>query len=70
MIQVMGGSPDAAPYKWFVELCVRAYLACRPHADQICELVTLMKDSGLPCFTGKHSFPFPHKYVISESMIF
>ncbi|KAJ9086469.1 phosphatidylinositol-4- kinase [Entomophthora muscae] len=29
MIQVMGGGPNAQPYKWFAELCVKAYLAVR-----------------------------------------
>lgn len=29
MIQVMGGAQSSQAYKWFAELCVKAYLACR-----------------------------------------
>ncbi|KAJ2160011.1 phosphatidylinositol-4- kinase [Coemansia sp. RSA 552] len=52
-IQVMGGSQDAQPYQLFCELCIKAYLACRPYADKIIQVVSLMLDSGLPCFKGE-----------------
>lgn len=52
MIQVMGGGPAAQPYKWFAELCVKAYLAVRLYAEEIIQSVQLMLDSGLPCFKG------------------
>lgn len=52
MIQVMGGGPGAQPYKWFAELCVKAYLAVRLYAEEIIQSVQLMLDSGLPCFKG------------------
>ncbi|KAJ2721683.1 phosphatidylinositol-4- kinase [Coemansia sp. Benny D115] len=52
-IQVMGGSEDAQPYGLFCELCVKAYLASRPYADKIIEIVALMLESGLPCFKGE-----------------
>lgn len=53
MIQVMGGGSDEQAFRQFSELVVKAYLASRPYADQICELVTLMLESGLPCFKGE-----------------
>ncbi|KAG9304177.1 hypothetical protein G9A89_019739 [Geosiphon pyriformis] len=53
MIQVMGGSPEMQPYKWFSELCVKAYLASRPYAEKIIQCVALMLGSGLPCFKGE-----------------
>ncbi|CAG8562625.1 3182_t:CDS:10, partial [Scutellospora calospora] len=53
MIQVMGGSADVQQFKWFSELCIKAYLAVRPYAENICQCVGLMLSSGLPCFKGE-----------------
>ncbi|KAI9011135.1 kinase-like domain-containing protein [Gaertneriomyces semiglobifer] len=53
MVQVMGGDTDTPQYQLFRELCVKAYLACRPYAEEIVQMVSLMMDSGLPCFKGE-----------------
>ncbi|KAG0335098.1 phosphatidylinositol-4- kinase [Podila horticola] len=53
MIQIMGMSVEDQGYRWFCELCVKAYLASRPYAEQICQMVALMLESGLPCFRGQ-----------------
>ncbi|KAI8081307.1 uncharacterized protein BX664DRAFT_340096 [Halteromyces radiatus] len=52
MIQVMGGHSEQQPFKQFSELVVKAYLACRPYAEVIIQLVQPMLESGLPCFKG------------------
>ncbi|RUP48544.1 hypothetical protein BC936DRAFT_144422, partial [Jimgerdemannia flammicorona] len=50
MVQVMGGSQAVQQYKWFCELVIKAFLASRPYADQITQIVSLMLGSELPCF--------------------
>jgi phosphatidylinositol 4-kinase A len=51
MIAVMGGSnPPSQSFRWFEELCVKAFLACRQHAEHLIQIVSVMLDSGLPCF--------------------
>ncbi|KAI9102444.1 kinase-like domain-containing protein [Phlyctochytrium arcticum] len=53
MVQVMGGDIHTPQYRQFQELCVRAFLACRPYAEELCQLIALMMESGLPCFKGE-----------------
>jgi len=52
MVAVMGGK-DSEGYKKFTELTIKAFLAIRPHADQLVDAVHLMLGTGLPSFKGE-----------------
>lgn len=52
MLAVMGGdNPQSSQaYRWFEELTVKAFLCSRQYCSKLLHLVSLMLDSGLPCF--------------------
>lgn len=52
MIVLMGGRYSQG-YALFVQLTVKAFLAIRPHAEQLIETVHLMLGTGLPSFKGE-----------------
>jgi phosphatidylinositol 4-kinase len=52
MVVLMGGK-DSQGYQMFTELTVKAFLAIRPHADQLCDAVHLMLGTALPSFKGE-----------------
>ncbi|KAI9354335.1 hypothetical protein DFJ73DRAFT_827444 [Zopfochytrium polystomum] len=55
MIDILGGDANTRPYKLFSELIVKSFLAIRPYAEEIVHMVSLMLDSGLPCFKGEQT---------------
>ncbi|KAH6648308.1 phosphatidylinositol 4-kinase [Truncatella angustata] len=67
MLAVMGGSPDHQAFKWFEELCVKAFLAARPYAEKLSQIVLLMMDSGLPCFKPETVSHFKERFVLDKN---
>jgi phosphatidylinositol 4-kinase len=50
MVDIMGGHVEAEMFRYFQELCCRAFLAARDDADGVLSTVDAMADSGLPCY--------------------
>ncbi|KAK7748423.1 Phosphatidylinositol 4-kinase stt4 [Diatrype stigma] len=67
MLAVLGGGPDHQAFRWFEELCVKAFLAARPHADKLSQIVLLMMDSGLPCFKPDTIRHFRERFVLERN---
>lgn len=55
------------PYKWFESLIVKAFLASRPYCSQLTHIVSLMLDSGLPCFKPETLKNFRDRFVLDKS---
>ncbi|KAK0628135.1 hypothetical protein B0T17DRAFT_141564 [Bombardia bombarda] len=66
MLAVMGG-PDHQSFKWFEELCVKAFLASRQYAEKLSQIVLLMMDSGLPCFKPESVKHFKERFVLEKN---
>jgi phosphatidylinositol 4-kinase A len=76
MIAVMGGNKaghnsDAGKtsqsYRWFEELTIKAFLASRQYCGKLCHLVSLMLDSGLPCFKPETMRNFKSRFVLEKT---
>ncbi|KAJ4295778.1 phosphatidylinositol-4- kinase [Collariella sp. IMI 366227] len=67
MVAVMGGSPEHQAFRWFEELCVKAFLASRQYAEKLSQIVLLMMDSGLPCFKPESVAHFRERFVLEKS---
>lgn len=52
MVELMGGRYSQG-YELFQHLTIKAFLAIRPHADQLVSTVQLMLGTGLPSFKGE-----------------
>ena len=66
MIELLGGV-KSEPFKWFVEYCIKAYLACRPYTDSFITLVSMMLDTGFPCFTKDTIFNLKERLAYERS---
>lgn len=67
MLAVMGGSTDQQAFLWFEELCIKAFLAARPYAEKLSQMVLLMMDSGLPCFKPESVKHFRERFVLEKT---
>lgn len=66
MVAVMGGT-DSQSFRWFEELCVKAFLASRQHAEVLQHIVVCMLDSGLPCFKPETLQHFRERFVLEKT---
>ncbi|KAL8936377.1 MAG: hypothetical protein Q9216_004967 [Gyalolechia sp. 2 TL-2023] len=67
MVAVMGGSVTSQSYRWFEELCVKAFLVSRQHTEKLCHIVVLMLGSGLPCFKPETIAHLRERFVLEKS---
>ncbi|EON96933.1 putative phosphatidylinositol 4-kinase protein [Phaeoacremonium minimum UCRPA7] len=67
MVAVMGGSAEHQSFKWFEELCIKAFLASRQHIEKLSQIVLLMMDSGLPCFKPETVKHFKERFVLEKT---
>ncbi|KAI1176871.1 phosphatidylinositol 3 [Nemania sp. FL0916] len=67
MLLVMGGNTEHQAFKSFEELCVKAFLACRPYAEKLSQIVLLMMESGLPCFKPESVKHFKERFVLDKN---
>ncbi|KAL8770718.1 MAG: hypothetical protein Q9209_003585 [Squamulea sp. 1 TL-2023] len=67
MVAVMGGSTTSQPYRWFEELCIKAFLASRQHTEKLCHIVVMMLGSGLPCFKPETIAHLRERFVLEKS---
>jgi phosphatidylinositol 4-kinase len=76
MIAVMGGNKaghnddpakTSQSYRWFEELTIKAFLASRRHCGQLCHMVSLMLESGLPCFKPETMRNFRSRFVLQKT---
>ncbi|KAM0386668.1 hypothetical protein ACHAPY_001235 [Fusarium culmorum] len=67
MVAVMGGSMEHQSFKAFEELCVKAFLASRQYCEKLSQIVSLMMDSGLPCFKPESVKHFRERFVLDKS---
>ena len=66
MIQIMGGNSSEA-YKTFVDLTVKAFLACRDNMNKLLDPVVLMFSSGLDCFRDNSIKNFVDRFKLELS---
>lgn len=67
MVAVMGGDVNGQSYRWFEELCVKSFLAARPHVESLSRIVLMMMQSGLPCFKPETISNFKDRFVMERS---
>ncbi|KAL6233892.1 hypothetical protein BDW75DRAFT_180243 [Aspergillus navahoensis] len=82
MVAVMSGTPHSGhvgsgsgshnptqtqPYRWFESLVVKAFLASRSYSTKLSHIVSLMLDSGLPCFKPETLKHFRDRFVLEKS---
>ncbi|PGH06595.1 hypothetical protein AJ80_08154 [Polytolypa hystricis UAMH7299] len=58
---------NSQSYRWFESLVVKSFLASRPYSTKLAHIVTLMLDSGLPCFKPDTLKNFHDRFALDKS---
>ncbi len=56
LLEIMDSDSEgtsSAPFDYYKVLMIQGFIAIRKHADRIVEMVSMMSDSGCPCFKNK-----------------
>ena len=67
MMAVLGGDDNSQSYRWFEELTIKAFLCSRQYCKKLCDIVSLMLDSGLPCFKPETMKNFRDRFVLEKT---
>ncbi|OQD76940.1 hypothetical protein PENDEC_c003G05071 [Penicillium decumbens] len=54
-------------YRWFESLVVKSFLASRPYCAKLSHILSLMLDSGLPCFKPETLKNFRDRFVLDKT---
>lgn len=69
MIQIMGGNSDSEPFKYYMDLTIRAFIAVRRYYEHMFYLVKLMLNSGLKCFRKDSLKNFTDRFQVRNKLI-
>jgi phosphatidylinositol 4-kinase len=67
MIDVMGGSKEAPPFKQFTSLLTKCFLAARARHEELEAITFLMMSAGFPCFRADSIKKLQQRFFLEKS---